>query len=216
MRCLDRSRCNRLLGNICKMCLITPATKSVIHGFTPFPECHVARIWYDTSTATSFEVLVLCPSSTGSTSPTKPSHASQNVRHFVPLQLSTANRPSLEKETVKIWNLQNTAKHPSPALSTKNKKKQHHRLALAPYARQRKWLTPNGSRSSQAIPIASKHNGARGRKKLLFSTANWGQSQNMGPSMRHSARYGYDAHAWVSWLVNSTPKNTPKNASSPG
>jgi len=181
-----------------------------------FPECNVARIWYETSTATSFEVLVLCPSSTGSTSPTKPSHASQNVRHFVPLKLSTAHRSFLEKQTVKIWNLQNTAKHPSPASSHKTKQKQHHRLALAPCARQRKRLTPSRDQSSQALPIASKQNGARGRKKLLFCTTNWGQSQHMGPSMRHSARYGYDAHAWVSWLVNSTPKNTPKNASSPG
>jgi hypothetical protein len=79
--------------------------KSIVLYLASFPECHVASIWYETSTATSFEVLVLCPSSTGSTSPTKPSHASQNVRHFVPLQLSTANRPSLEKQTVKVWKL---------------------------------------------------------------------------------------------------------------
>ena len=97
------------------------------------------------------------------------------------MQLSTEKRPSSGKQTVKIWRCWLVLVRGKPNIHSKTKKKQHHRLAFAPCACQRKQLTPSRDQSNQALPVASKQNGARGRKKLLFSTTNWGQSQHMGP-----------------------------------
>ncbi len=85
------------------MSLVTLVAQSIVRDMALLPKGHEARTWYDTTLSTPPEVFVFGSTSTRSTLAAKPRHFSRQMRHFVPLELSTARQASPEKQTVRIW-----------------------------------------------------------------------------------------------------------------